>query len=58
MITEQAFDSSLSQQNLHDQRVVFCHHIIVWMFSFYLLADITSGFIVLRLGIDLKISLL
>jgi hypothetical protein len=58
MITEQAFNSSLSQQDIHDKRVVFCHHIIVWMISFYLLADIGSGFFVLQIGIDLKISLL
>lgn len=58
MVAAQALNSSLSQQNIHDKRVVFCHHIIVWMLSFYLLADIASGFFVLQIGIDLKISLL
>lgn len=50
--------NQLSKQKIHEQRVVFCHHIIVWMLSFYLLADIASGFFVLQIGIDLKISLL
>jgi hypothetical protein len=58
MVIEQVFNSNLSRQNIHDRRVVFCHHIIVWMLSFYLLADIASGFFVLQIGIDLKISLL
>lgn len=58
MFVEQAQKSQLSRRDIHDQRVVFCHHIIVWMLSFYLLADIASGFFVLQIGIDLKISLL
>jgi len=57
MVLEQTQKSNLSRQNVHDQRVVFCHHVIVWMLSFYLLADIASGFFVLQLGVDLKISL-
>ncbi|WP_057830667.1 O-antigen ligase family protein [Colwellia sp. TT2012] len=58
MVAVQVLNSSLFRQTIHEQRVVFCHYIIVWMLSFYLLADIASGFFVLQLGIDLKISLL
>lgn len=58
MLPDFTLGSQLPKQKVHEQRVVFCHHIIVWMLSFYLLADIASGFFVLQLGIDLKISLL
>jgi len=38
--------------------IVFLHRLILWMMSFYLLADIASGFFVLQIGIDLKLSLI
>ncbi|MFT5758753.1 MAG: hypothetical protein ACI9LM_003501 [Alteromonadaceae bacterium] len=34
------------------------HHLVVWMLSIYLLIDIVSGFFVIQLGIDIKVSLL
>jgi len=58
MTVEQALNSPLSRQDIHDKRVVFCHHVIVWMLSFYLLADIVSGFFIMQIGIDIKFSLL
>lgn len=48
-----------NEQAIKDNHsIVFFHHVIVWMLSSYLLADIVSGFFVIQVGIDIKFSLL
>lgn len=43
---------------ISDEQPAFAHQLCLFMMSIYLLADIASGFTVLQLGVDLKISLL
>ncbi|WP_394146933.1 O-antigen ligase family protein [Shewanella atlantica] len=45
-------------QERDDKVIVLLHHMVMWLMAGYLLADMISGFSLMKLGIDLKFSLI